>query len=63
MAIATVDTSVAEQVAAVRGGLGVFDLSDRGKLRVTGSERATWFHGMGSNDVEGLSVLKITKRN
>ncbi|MBT3271161.1 folate-binding protein YgfZ [Candidatus Poribacteria bacterium] len=56
MAIATVDTSVAEQVAAVRGGLGVFDLSDRGKLRVTGSERATWFHGMGSNDVEGLSV-------
>ncbi|MAF09343.1 glycine cleavage system protein T [Candidatus Poribacteria bacterium] len=56
MAIATTELSVAEQVAAVRGNVGLFDLSSRGKLRVTGSERATWLHGMVSNDVEGLAV-------
>ena len=56
MAIATVDHSIADSVASVRSSVGVFDLSGRGKLRVTGSERATWLHGMVSNDVEGLSV-------
>jgi folate-binding protein YgfZ len=56
MATATVDHSIADSVASVREGIGVFDLSDRGKLRVTGSERATWLHGMVSNDVEGLTA-------
>lgn len=56
MAIAAVDRTTAEQVAAVRQSVGVFDLSGRGKLRVTGSERATWLHGMVSNDVEGAPV-------
>ncbi len=56
MAIATVDHTIADSVASVRGSVGVFDLSRRGKLRVTGSERATWFHGMVSNDVEGLTA-------
>ena len=41
---------------AVRQGVGIVDLSHRGRLRLTGSDRAAYLHRIISNDVEGLSV-------
>ena len=41
---------------AVRQGVGVLDLSHRGRLRLTGSDRVAYLHRIISNDVEGLSV-------
>ena len=41
---------------AVRQGVGVIDLSHRGRLCLTGSDRAAYLHRIISNDVEGLSV-------
>lgn len=41
---------------AVRQDVGVFDLSHRGRLRLTGSDRAAYLHRIISNHVEGLSV-------
>lgn len=40
---------------AVRQGVGVVDLSHRGRLRLTGSDRAAYLHRIISNDVEGLA--------
>src|SRR5262245_17048003 len=39
---------------AVRERVGVSDRSDRGKVEVTGKDRATFLHGLVSNDVKGL---------
>ena len=39
---------------ALRVGAGLFDASARGKLRVTGSDRARFLHGMVTNRVDGL---------
>jgi glycine cleavage system T protein len=41
---------------AVREGVGVLDLSHRGRLRLTGRDRARFLHRILSNDVEGLKV-------
>ena len=41
---------------AVRQGVGVVDLSYRGRLRFTGSDRAAYLHRITSNDVEGLAI-------
>jgi len=41
---------------AVRQGVGIVDLSHRGRLRLTGSDRTAYLHRIISNDVEGLSV-------
>ena len=41
---------------AVRQGVGIVDLSHRGRLRLTGNDRAAYLHRIISNDVEGLSV-------
>lgn len=41
---------------AVRQGVGVIDFSHRGRLRLTGSDRAAYLHRIISNDVDGLSV-------
>ena len=41
---------------AARQRVGVVDLSHRGRLRLTGSDRAAYLHRIISNDVEGLSV-------
>ena len=41
---------------AVRNSAGVVDLSHRGRLSVTGSDRTAYLHRIISNDVEGLSV-------
>ena len=39
---------------ALRETCGLFDRSDRGKLRLTGSERVAFLHGQVSNDVKSL---------
>ena len=41
---------------AVREGIGILDLSHRGRLRLTGADRAKFLHRIISNDVEGLKV-------
>ena len=41
---------------AVRDSVGVVDLSHRGRLRFTGSDRGAYLHRIISNDVEGLAV-------
>jgi len=46
---------VLDQYHSVRRGVGWRDLSDRGKVRVTGPDRISFLHSMISNDVEGLS--------
>ncbi len=45
-----------EEHHTVRKEVGVIDLSHRGRLRFTGSDRATYLHRIISNDVEGLAV-------
>ena len=49
-------TSPYQEHHAVRRGVGVLDLSHRGRLRLTGSDRVAYLHRIISNDVEGLSV-------
>ena len=39
---------------AVRERVGLIDRSDRGKIEVTGRDRATFLHGLVSSDVKGL---------
>ena len=45
-----------EEHHAVRNGVGIIDLSHRGRLWLTGDDRATFLHRINSNDVEGLTV-------
>jgi glycine cleavage system T protein len=40
---------------AVRERAGLIDRSERGKIGVTGKDRATFLHGLVSNDVKGLT--------
>ena len=40
----------------VRKSVGVVDFSHRGRLRLSGSDRAAYLHRIISNDVEGLAV-------
>ncbi len=46
---------VSTEHAAVRGGVGVIDRSERGKLEATGRDRAAFLHGILSNDIRGLA--------
>jgi aminomethyltransferase len=45
----------AREYAALRQGAGLADLSSRGKLRVTGADRARFLHNLLSNDIVGLA--------
>ena len=45
-----------EEHHAVREGVGIVDLSHRGRLWLTGDDRAKFLHRINSNDVEGLKV-------
>src|SRR5438094_676961 len=47
------DTAAEHQ--AVRRGVGLMDLSQRGKLRVTGEDRVKWLQSVISNDILPLS--------
>ena len=49
-------TTPHQEHCAVRQGVGIVDLSHRGRLHLTGSDRAAYLHRIISNDVEGLSV-------
>jgi folate-binding protein YgfZ len=40
---------------AVRARVGLIDRSERGKIEVAGKDRATFLHGLVSNDVKGLA--------
>ncbi|MEC9257122.1 MAG: aminomethyl transferase family protein, partial [Candidatus Poribacteria bacterium] len=46
--------SVQEHLA-VRNGIGIIDTSHRGRLRLTGTERAEYLHRIVSNEVTKLS--------
>lgn len=46
---------VAAEHLAVRRGVGLADLSHRGKLRVTGEDRLKWLQGVISNDILPLT--------
>jgi aminomethyltransferase len=39
------------EYAAVRNGVGIVDLSSRGKIRVTGEDRVKWLQSIISNDI------------
>ncbi len=43
--------SAEAEYAAVRQGVGIADLSHRGRLKVTGDDRITWLQGIISNDI------------
>jgi folate-binding protein YgfZ len=43
--------TAADEVATLRGAAAILDLSDRGRIHVTGSERASFLQGQLSNDV------------
>src|SRR5439155_472667 len=47
--------SLDEEVASVRHGAGLVDLSDRAKLELTGSERVTFLDGLVTIDVKILT--------
>ena len=49
-------TDSTEEHHAVRRGVGIVDLSHRGRFRLTGNDRAVYLHRIISNDVEGLAV-------
>ena len=49
-------TDPQQEHRAVRTGVGILDLSHRGRLRLTGEDRAIYLHRIISNDVEGLRI-------
>ncbi len=48
-------SSAKEELAALRTGCGVFNLSWRAKLVVTGRDRTRWLNGMVSNNIRDLA--------
>jgi folate-binding protein YgfZ len=47
---------LAAEHEAVRERAGLIDRSERGKVEMTGKDRATFLHGLVSNDVKGLAA-------
>jgi len=45
-----------EQYTALREGAGLLDRSDRGRLRLTGSDRRNYLQGLLTNDIAALSA-------
>jgi tRNA-modifying protein YgfZ len=52
--VATADIQARED-SVLRGGCGLVDRSERGKLALTGSQAKEFLHGQVTNDIEGLS--------
>lgn len=48
-------SSLTAECAAVRSAAGFFDLSHHGAVEITGAERASFLHGLTSNDVKGIT--------
>lgn len=46
---------IAAEVRAVREGIGVIELPERGRLEVAGGDRVRFMHGMTTSDVKGLT--------
>ncbi len=46
---------VAAECAAVRQAVGLLDLSYRGKIEVTGADRAAFLHNLTTQDIKGLA--------
>jgi len=46
--------AVADEYHVLQEGVGLIDLSHRGKLRVTGRDRRTWLHGQVTQEINGL---------
>jgi aminomethyltransferase len=44
-----------DELAALREGAGLVDLSERGHIAVTGEDRARWLHAMVSNHIQELA--------
>ena len=51
------EQEILEQHRAVREAVGLLDLTDRGKIEVTGPDRITFLHSMITNDVVELPEL------
>jgi len=50
-------TTAIDELSAIRSAVGITDLSShRGRLRITGPDRASYLHRILSNEVEGLST-------
>ncbi len=47
-------SSLEEEYQALQEGVGLLDLSHRGKLRITGRDRRTWLHGQITQNVKDL---------
>ncbi len=47
----------AERAAAIRASAGIFRLSDRGLIEVSGGDHIRWLDGMLSNDVTSLQAV------
>lgn len=45
---------VAEECRCVRQGVGLADLSHRGKIRLTGKDSAEFPHGIVTNDIKAI---------
>jgi glycine cleavage system T protein (aminomethyltransferase) len=48
--------AVSAEYSAVRNGVGIMDLSSRGRIRVTGEDRVTWLQSIISNDILPLAT-------
>ena len=47
---------VGREFEALISGCGIFDLSSRAKIRLTGSDRARWLNGMVTNNIRDLAL-------
>ena len=47
---------VSAEYSAVRNGVGIMDLSSRGRIRVTGEDRVKWLQSIISNDILPLAT-------
>src|SRR6516165_8656140 len=56
MAIPSHDGDSREEYRAARGHAALFDLSDRGKIELTGKEALLFLHNLCTNDVKNLAV-------
>ena len=48
---------------AVRERAGLLDRSERGKIEVTGKDRATFLHGLVSSDVKSLAPGQVDRKS
>src|SRR5262250_1663725 len=47
---------VSDEFAALRSTCGVYELPDRMKIRLTGTDRVRWLNGMVTNNIRDLAL-------